>query len=129
MSEPCQRREDIETTCSYDFLTEHEYQQVSTVRACEIHSLKTDNYETFAVTKASEQFPLPATEMADAYENLACNGSSNQSQLSALTATQVYENLLSHGIKQPTLLIPRSTSLATSDKQAKRNRRPRVTAV
>lgn len=129
MSEPCQPREDIEKTSSYDIITEHEYQQVSTVRSCEIHSLKTDNYETFASTKASEQLPLPTSETTETYENLACNGSSNQSQLSALTTTQVYDNLPTHGIKQSTLLIPRSTSLASSDKQANRNRRPRVTAI
>lgn len=127
--EPFQRREDSEKMSSYDFLTEHEYQQVSTVRSCEIHSLKTDNYETFPVTKASEQLPLPTSEMADAYENLACNGSSSQSQLSALTTTQVYETLPTHRIKQPTLPIPRSTSLANSDKQVKRHAQLRVTTI
>lgn len=127
--EPFQRREDSEKMSSYDFLTEHEYQQVSTVRSCEIHSLKTDNYETFPVTKASEQLPLPTSEMADAYENLACNGNSSQSQLSALTATQVYETLPADRIKQPTVPIPRSTSLANSDKQVKRHAQLRVTTI
>ena len=75
--EPCQRREDIEKVCSYDFLTEHKHQQVSTPRSCEsVHSFETDGYETLLATKASERLPLPTSETTEGCVALPCNGSS-----------------------------------------------------
>lgn len=127
--EPCQRRGDIEEMCSYEYITGHEYQQVSTPRSREIRSLETDYNKTSPVTKASEQLPLPTSQTAEAFENVACNGRSNQCQMSTLATTHDYEYLSTNGIKQPILPIPRSTGLATSDIHPKGHARLRVTTV
>lgn len=127
--EPYQRRGDSEEMCSYDFLIEHEYQQVSTPRSCEMRSLETDHCKTFPVTKASEKLPLPTSETTGAFEKVACNGSGSQCQLSTLATTHDYECLSTYGIKQPTLPIPKSTGLATSDIQAKGHARLRITTI
>lgn len=153
--EPCRGKEDIETMGSYDFLTEHEYQQVPTTRSCEIRSLEahcdetfpvskaskplplppsetTERYEAFAASKANEGLPLPTSETTEGYVLLSCKGSSNQCPLPTLETTDDYEHLGTNGIsKKPTLPIPRSRGLghATNDIQAKGHARLRVTTI
>ena len=128
--EPCQRKEDTEKVCSYDALAEHEYQQVSTPRSCEIRSFETDSYETFLVTKASERLPLPTSETRKGCVHLPCNASSNQRPLPTLATTHDYEYLSIYGIsKQSTLPIPNSIGPYTNEKQPKDHARIRVTTV
>lgn len=118
--EPCQQREDIEKMCLDDFLTEHEYQQVSTPRSCEIRSFKTDVYETVPVSKASGRPPLPTSESTEGYETLTRKGRSNQCPLPTPETTRDYENLPTYRkSKRPTLPIPSNTGLAANDTHAK----------
>lgn len=122
--EPCRHKEDIETMGSYDFFTEHEYQQVHMSLPMKL------TYEAFAASKANEGLPLPTSDTTEGYVLLSCKGSSNECPLPTLAATDDYDHLATNGIsKKPTLPSPRSRGLATNDIQAKGHARLRETAI
>jgi len=88
---PYRRKEDIETTGSYDFLTEHEYQQVPTTRSCKIRSLEAHCDETFPVSKASKPLPLPPSETTEGYETFPVSKASKRLPLPPSETTERYE--------------------------------------
>lgn len=87
--EPCRQKEDIETMGSYDFLTE--YQQVPTMRSCEIRSLEAHCDKTFPVSKASKPLPLPPSETTEGYETFLVSKASKRLPLPPSETTERYE--------------------------------------